>query len=366
MEQPPEKPKSSGGTAIAILAIIVILLVVLFAMTNVSFFNGIFGSLLSPFTGNTTTDSGSGVTVTSVSGELQYCQPSNLAALQNYSLSLINADRAAFNLSAVTLSPIISAQQHACSMEQNDYFSHWDTQGYKPYMRYTILNGTGAVEENVAYESATSFFPAFSSTGQVEQAIRTLESDMMYNDSVCCQNGHRDNILNPFHNRVSIGVMYNSNNVYFVEDFENYYINLNSSMIFNTANSNVELVGTTNQSLNPDSVEIYYDPPPTPLNTSILNSEYQKPYDPGTFLGGVIPCSGGILNNCEQFAQGTTIKPSTWSITASSVDVQFSLSQFIAQEGSGVYTIYLTAGTFSNNQTDVEQLTSISIFLQTT
>lgn len=22
-----------------------------------------------------------------------------------------------------------------------DYFSHWDTQGYKPYVRYTLLGG---------------------------------------------------------------------------------------------------------------------------------------------------------------------------------------------------------------------------------
>jgi uncharacterized protein YkwD len=361
----PQPPKSRAGTAIAILAIFVILLVVLFALTNISSFNNLIGNLLTPLNGNTTTSSNYNINVSSVHGQLQYCQPSNLGALQNYSLNLINSDRAAFNLSAVTLSPIVSAQQHACSMEQNNYFSHWDTQGYKPYMRYSILNGTGAVEENVAYESATSFFPAFSTTASVEQAIKTLEYDMMYNDTACCQNGHRENILSPFHNRVSLGIMYNSNNVYFVEDFENYYINLNSSMIFNATNSDVQLSGSTNQSLNPDSVEIFYDPTPTPLNATQLNTLYQRPYDPGTFIGGVIPCNGGILGNCERFQGGKTVRPDTWSISASSVNVVFSLSQFISEAGSGVYTIYLTAGTFAN-QNQTEQFTSISIFIQTT
>jgi uncharacterized protein YkwD len=359
-------PAKRGGAGLAILVVVVILLIVLFAFSNLTFFNGLLGDLLTPFAGNTATSSNHNITVSSLNGQLQYCAPSNLAALQNYSLGLINSDRAAFNLSAVTLSPILSAQQHACSMEQNNYFSHWDTQGYKPYMRYTILNGTGAVEENVAYESATSFFPAFTTTSQVEQAIRTLEYDMMYNDSACCANGHRDNILSPFHNRVSIGVMYNSNSVYFVEDFENYYINLNSTSIFNSADSNVVLSGTTNQSLNPDSVEIFYDPTPTPLNATILNTEYQRPYDSGTFLGGVIPCSRGLLNNCEQFQDGITVEPNSWTVTANSISIVFSLTQFISQQGSGVYTIYLTSGTFSNNQSDRESLTSISIFIQAT
>jgi uncharacterized protein YkwD len=360
--EPQEPQKSSGGGAgFAIVAVVIILIVVLFALTNIGFINSLFSALLSPFGSNSTTSEN--ITVSSVSGSLPYCAPSNLAVLQNYSLNLINTDRANFGLTNVTLSPILSAQEHACSMEQNGYFSHWDTQGYKPYMRYTVLNGTGAVEENVAFESATSIFPAFTTTSQVEQAIRTLEYDMIYNDSQCCQNGHRDNILSQYHNRVSIGVMYNSNNVYFVEDFENYFINL-TTPIFNSANSNVVLFGNTTQSLSPDSVEIFYDPPPQPLNASVLNTQYQRPYDPGTFIGGVIPCNGGILGNCEAFSTGITVRPSTWSISSSAVNVVFSLSQFVARQGSGVYTVYLTSGTFASNQNDTEQLTSISIFIQ--
>ena len=50
----------------------------------------------------------------------------------------------------------------------------------------------------------------------------------MNNDSECCGNGHRDNILNSFHNRVSIGVSYDATHVYFVEDFETFLTSLST------------------------------------------------------------------------------------------------------------------------------------------
>ena len=70
-----------------------------------------------------------------------------------YALKQINSERRQFGLSNVTLSNITSGQQHSESMLYYDYFSHWDTFGMKPYMRYTLLGGTEGVDENVAYNS---------------------------------------------------------------------------------------------------------------------------------------------------------------------------------------------------------------------
>jgi uncharacterized protein YkwD len=353
MEAPPLPNKPHVGAIVAVvLALVAIIVIGFFAFTNLSIFTNFFN-----VTGGSTTT----FPVSTVTGSnLTIGYPANYGVLANYSLALINSDRANFNLSAVTLSPIQSGQEHAYSMLENGYFSHWDVQGYKPYMRYTLVNGTGAVEENVAYESGP---PIFGSVASIEGAISNLEHEMVYNDSACCQNGHLFNIINPYHNRVSIGIEYNSNSVYFVEDFENYYINLNTP-IFMVSNESVILQGATTTSLSPDSVIINYDPTPTPLNASVLDSEYQKPYDVGTFLGGVIPCAGLNLN-CEQFKGGITVRPSTWDVTNSSVDVIFSLKQFVQEEGSGVYTIYLTQNTFASNSNETQSLTSLSIFVQT-
>jgi uncharacterized protein YkwD len=286
--------------------------------------------------------------------EISY--PSNYEEFANYSVSAINQDRENAGLSPVVLSQIPSAQQHADSMLQNHYFSHWDTQGYKPYMRYSILNGTGFVEENVAYEATT--IPSFISTSSVEAAISGLEYQMMNNDSICCQNGHRDNILTRFHNQVSIGIAYDSTNVYFVEDFETFLVNLATPII---QGDTITLTGSTVSPVDPNSVLIFYDSPPQQLTAAQLNTQYYGSYDQGTFLGGIVPPCNAILGRCLQFAEGVTDQAQTWQVSSNSIDIQFSLSDFANKSGNGVYTVYLVEG----SQANPEYLTSISIFVTT-
>ena len=354
-EATPRK-KSSSGLAAIFLSIAIVAILAFFALTNLSTITSIFNL------GNSTTT----VPVTSSyigSGNFTLGYPSNYNFLANYALSLINTDRMNYGVSNVTLSPIVSAQEHAYSMYENGYFSHWDVNGYKPYMRYSLLNGTGAVEENVAFESTSSVLGTFTNTLAEETAIKNLEYDMVYNDSACCQNGHLLNIINPYHNRVSIGIMYGSDNIYFVEDFENYYIDLNSSSLFVPSTDTVTLKGASSISLNPDTVVISWDPLPTSLSPSVLDSVYQRPYDEGTFLGGVIPCSNGVFCTTQFSGNTITIQPETWDVTSSSVTIVFSLVRFIEESGSGVYTIYLTQNTFASNPNETESLTSISLFI---
>ena len=119
------------------------------------------------------------------------------------------------------------------------------------------LSGTGFVEENVAYEFTS--LPQFTSTHSIEHAIGSLEWQMMNNDSACCANGHRDNILTPYHNRVSIGVAYDATHVYFVEDFETFLTSLNTPI---SQGNSVSLVGNTSGNISPTSILIFYDPTP--------------------------------------------------------------------------------------------------------
>ncbi|MDA4130061.1 MAG: CAP domain-containing protein [Thaumarchaeota archaeon] len=280
--------------------------------------------------------------------------PSNYQQLQSYALAIINENRTSSGLDPVTLSPIPSGQQHADSMLTNGYFSHWDTQGYKPYMRYSVLSGTGFVEENVAYEFTS--LPEYTSTHTIERAIGSLEWQMMNNDSGCCNNGHRDNILTFFHNRVSIGIAYDATHVYFVEDFETFLTTLNTPI---SQGNTVNIVGNTSGNISPTSILIFYDPVPTTVSSSELNSNYYGPYGQGSFLGGVVPPCNGIFSRCLQFSQGVTEDASVWQVNGNSIDIQFSLSNFAQKNGNGVYTVYLVQGT----QNNPEFLTSISIFV---
>ena len=281
-------------------------------------------------------------------GSASVSYPPNYGALADYSLQLINQDRANHSLSPVSLGSGRVAQQHADSMLKYDYFSHFDTQGYKPYMRYTLLGGLGAVFENVAYANGGRSLDL----GGVERDIKLLEHLMMYNDSICCNNGHRINILNPLHNIVGVGVAYNSSTVYFVEDFESDYINMSFSA---SPNYVVSMRGAvTSPGVNSTEAFVTFDPTPAPESRQQLNSGPHE-YDPGTNVGGVLP---PCTSSCPVFTQGVTVHASSWQFTSTQVDIDFSLAKLIGQSGPGVYTIYLVAGSDFNSA-----ITSISVFV---
>ena len=276
--------------------------------------------------------------------------PADYDALSNFTLNLINQDRANQTAPPVTLGTNPAAQQHADSMLKYDYFSHFDTQGFKPYMRYTLLGGVGAVSENVAY--ITWKGDHFTNTSTVESSIGTLEHAMMYNDSICCNNGHRLDIINPLHNHVALGLAYNSTTLFFVEDFENYYVNLSYNVskdyVFSMAGN---VVAPT---ANPVQIYVTFDDTPSPETPAQLDAGPSE-YSAGDLLGGVLPpCE----QSCTAFAAGLTVKAMVWQVTPESVDITFDFSPFVQVYGAGVYTIYLVTGADTGTA-----LTSISVFV---
>ena len=293
--------------------------------------------------------------ITNGSADVTY--PPDYCAVASYALGQINADRAVNGTGPVTLDYNQAAQQHADSMLYFGYFSHNDTQGYKPYMRYTLFGGRGADDENVAYFYYS--VPHFTSTGTVESAIQELEHSMVYNDSTCCNNGHKYNILDPLHNRVSIGVAYNSTYVYFDEEFENVYVNLTLSVTSATSSNPyfVTMRGALTQSVPaPNSIYIAFDDTPTPESTTQLNNGPHE-YGPGTLAGGVLPPTG-FFGGCGQFSSGTTVCAKTWTFSSGRVDIGFSLSDFVKNYGPGVFTVYLITGSSTESA-----ITTISIFV---
>jgi uncharacterized protein YkwD len=306
-------------------------------------------------------------------GSANLWYPSDYCALAQYALGLVNQDRATNGSAPVVLAWNQAAQQHADSMLYYSYFSHFDTQGYKPYMRYSLLGGRGDDTENVAYRNDPS--GPYTTTSGVEGAIQLLEHSMMYDDLSCCQNGHRDNILNPQHNTVSIGVAYNGTAVFFDEEFENDYISLSLSVGAGCSSSNpgacsVTMSGApTSSGVKADAAYVFFDPTPTGNTTTQLNNGPHE-YTPGTNTGGVFPPCDSLLGSCNQFP-GTTVYADAWSscltdgtcTSSNPVDVQFSLHDFVQAHGAGVYTVYLVTCSQTSCQYTVSGLTSISIFV---
>ena len=258
--------------------------------------------------------------------------------LVNYALTLINLDRSSRGLSNVSLSSIDSGQVHADDMFRHSFFSHWGTDGSKPYMRYTLAGGKGAVAENIAAYLQGS-------PSNLKTALKDLEFNMMYQDSASNW-GHRDNILNPFHNEVSIGISQDNNRLYFVEDFIDDYVHWST---FTVTQNQVTLIGSLSQQVSLSQVSIFYDSLPSNLTAHQLdNSPYDGSYTQGTYAGMVLPPN-------YQSQQGITITAQTWVQSALAFQIEFDLSQVFNAYGKGVYTIYLQT-------TSQDSLTTYSIW----
>jgi hypothetical protein len=227
-------------------------------------------------------------------------------------------------------------------MLEQHFFSHWDTSGYKPYMRYTLAGGTGCVEENIAWYYRSGSFDA-------EEAIKDLEWQMMYNDS-SSDWGHMRNILNPLHNEINIGIALDSNNLYLVQDFENDYTKWST---FNVTGSNEVTMTGTFQGMNQPmkQISIFYDNLPVDLTTEQLKEPpYSDGYTSGTFVGMALPIG-------YKSQSGVTIRAETWIQNGQELQVRFNLSSAFNAYGKGVYTLYLQA-----NSSTEDALTSYSVW----
>jgi len=317
-------------------------------------------------------------------GKANVSEPADYSVLVQFALGLINRDRTQSGVSNVTLSSGDSGQQHADSLDYFGTFGHWDVQGYKPYMRYTLLGGTGNVAENVGEDYCTNSPPSAAlvqlakcDLQTIENGIANSESGLMNRDATCCNNGHRENILNAFHTSVSIGIAYNSTTKaeYLVEDFEDNYIaseslQLSGSTVTFQGSTQQDLTGWTGKSSGAQ-IGVYYDPTPAVIDASELafsaacsqyseldepaSCQYQGAYGLGTMVTQVFaPCPQGYTCGSGQL---TYAQQWTYS-TSGSFMIVFSIASLEAAHGPGVYTLC-----FYPNGDTTKPITSLSLFV---
>jgi hypothetical protein len=107
----------------------------------------------------------------------------------------------------------------------------------------------------------------------------------MMNDDAEANWGHRNNILNPFHDAVSIGIAYDNSSFYMVQDFEDNYLqwtNLSASQ------GEVTMAGIfTTTKLTIKQVDVYFDTYKNLTSTDLEGAPYNGSYDAGTLAGSV-------------------------------------------------------------------------------
>ena len=302
--------------------------------------------------------------VQSTTESLKPKPPSTKEELYQYALQVINKDRKSHGVAPVILSDTPSAQNHADDMLNAKYFSHWNTNGVKPYVTYTKLGGKGDVAENISYVEAhclsgNCYFNSFDPFKQINDS----EYRMMYDDAKSNW-GHRDNIIDPNHTHVNLGISYDNERFYFVENFENNIVNWdNMQMIGNQ----LHLVGEIPSGYSVQQIEIFSDPSPKVLNGQDLDSlaPYNAGhYDQGDFAGIIVPQLGAGYYYPECAKGKTTISSSTGqqcidyttfvNTSSNGIDISVDVSKWM---GSGLHTIYVDLKKPNGEQVGATSLT---------
>ncbi|TRZ70017.1 MAG: CAP domain-containing protein [Nitrosopumilaceae archaeon] len=246
--------------------------------------------------------------------------------LIQYALKKINQDRQKYNFSPVSLSSNPAAQIHAEDVLKTRMISHWMSNGEKPYMTYTRLGGTGSVSQNVAI----SLCNGFGCNMDPIKLIESLESSMMYDDA-SSDWGHRDNILQPYHTQVGIGISYDDSFFTMVQNFEENYL-LSENPITITG-GDVQIHSNLKKVL-PITVAIFYDP----LPTSEFYSQHLKDhsYNMGDLVA-VVQRPPPVNYYYDQPSGYKLIEATRWATNDTSIFIDFDASSVLSKPG--VYTI---------------------------
>jgi uncharacterized protein YkwD len=286
-------------------------------------------------------------------------QPSTMPReeLVQHVLNKINKDRADSGLLPVELSPNQAAQIHAEDVFRTKQISHWMTNGEKPYMTYTQYDGEGSVQQNVAiagfspeqYEQCVTNVLIKCEEIEPLSTIDQLQYEMMYNDKECCNDGHKNNILNPRHTHVSIGIVYDQYYLALVQNFENNY-GLDVEM---EEDSEIEMSGTLLDG-QLDHIAIYYDEMPTQAvyeqNKDLLS------YSAGELVAVVVkPLPPGYYY--ESLEGYDVIEADRWIEQRDSVNVGFDLADAVDKDGT--YTLFALV----KDGEEMFDVTSYSVFV---
>jgi uncharacterized protein YkwD len=275
--------------------------------------------------------------------------------LVQHALDLINQDRADFGLPPVELSTNQAAQAHAEDVYNTKRISHWMTNGEKPYMTYTRYGGEGSVQQNVAiagfsaeqYDECRTNILVDCEKIEPLSTIEELEYEMMYKDVECCNDGHRDNILDPRHTHVSIGIVYDQYYLAFVENFENNY-----GLDVDVASGQVRISGQLPEG-ELQQIGIYYDGMPT--RAIYDQNKHLLSYSAGELVAIVAkPLPPGYYY--EKPDGYDLIEANRWG-EGGSVNVMFDLAA--AVEEDGVYTLF----TVIEDGEETFEATSYSVFV---
>ena len=201
--------------------------------------------------------------------------PLDLPTLQQYMLTLINADRRAQGLTELSWDTVAgtAGQRHAQEMAQFHYLSHWNLDGFGPDYRYSLAGGLDTVRENVFMYSTNGDAPA--SLNEWKALIQQAETAFMNSPH------HRENLLAPEHTQTGIGIAYDPVQQWLAitQEFADHYVALQALPNRASLGDTITVSGHLLAGISDPVINLAYEPLPTPKTVDELNATglYQPP-----------------------------------------------------------------------------------------
>ena len=299
-----------------------------------------------------------------------------------YMLQLINEERTKAGVPPVALGNNIAAQLHAEASLANCFAGHWGLDGLKPYMRYSLAGGYQSNGENSSgADYCVTASDQYRALVNVENEVQQMMDGWMGSP------GHRRNILDKWHRKVSIGLAWDRYNMVGYQHFEGEYTEY--IKLPEISNGILSLSGTTRNGLSFSSredfgVQIFYDPPPQSLtrgqvshtfcySSGIPIADLRYPSDSGSpwteheFTKSFSPCLDPYTLPPESPAPGSYeearifwerardasrsrqdhtitvpwVTASDWVAEGTAFSVTADISPLLSWYGPGVYTVLL-------------------------
>ena len=215
-------------------------------------------------------------------------------------LELINDERMDAGLNPVALGNNAAAQLHAEASLQNCFSSHWGVDGLTPYMRYSLAGGYQPNGENTSglgycIKASDGYRPNSSAKQEIREAMQGLMESP----------GHRDNILEPWHRKINIGLAWDRYNFKIIQHFEGDHVEYAELPFID--DGVLRISGTVKNGAQFDNslfsgVQVYYDPSPQTLSRGQVGRTYC--YDNGLLAVALRqPVTGGWYYEEHEFNQ---------------------------------------------------------------
>lgn len=184
----------------------------------------------------------------------------------------INRDRAEAGVRPVAYAPELSraADAHAEEMLRDNYTSHWNRAGWKPYLGYAHAGIRDYTAENVA-----SYWCTGCAFNLQKLRAEVLLSHRNFMDEKPPLDGHRKSILDPTHTQAGIGLAYGENGFRMIELFAGRYAELEPLPLRAALDANFRVSGrVTAPGHSLLGISIFYEPLPRAMSLQQLKETY--------------------------------------------------------------------------------------------